>query len=67
LLVVTPLYLARRRRDRRRLAAMVEADAVAAQNDQNVLDELLDSPDLDEKADAGDHRTDEQSDGGGAS
>ena len=67
LLVVTPLYLARRRRDRRRLAAMVEADAVAAQNDRNVLDELLDSPDLDEKADAGDHRTDEQSDGGGAS
>jgi hypothetical protein len=43
LLIVTPLYLARRRRDRRRLDAMIAADALAARSEQAVLDALLGS------------------------
>jgi Peptidase MA superfamily len=45
LVIVTPLYLARRRRDRRRFAALVAAD-VAAEHAarESVLDELLGDP-----------------------
>ena len=41
LLIVTPLYLARRRRDRQRMAALVAADAVAEHEMSAVLDELV--------------------------
>ena len=41
LFVLTPLYVARRRRDRRRLERMKEADAVAERAEQTVIDELL--------------------------
>ena len=42
LLLIAPLYLARRRRDRRRMAALVAADAMAeATGSRNVLDELM--------------------------
>jgi hypothetical protein len=41
LFIVTPLYLARRRRDRLRMAALLEADAQQARSDEEVLDALL--------------------------
>lgn len=41
LFVVTPFYVARRRRDRRRLERMREADAAAEQAEQSAIDELL--------------------------
>ncbi|HEY2856216.1 MAG TPA: hypothetical protein VGJ18_25465 [Gemmatimonadaceae bacterium] len=41
LLVITPLYLARRRRDRQRMAALVAADAVAERETSVALEELL--------------------------
>jgi peptidase MA superfamily protein len=43
LLVVTPLYLARRRRDRERMAALLAADAESAQNDDALLDAFIES------------------------
>jgi hypothetical protein len=55
LLLITPLYLARRRRDRRRMAALVAADAMAeATASRTALDELLDDP---AEAEASDDRT----------
>ena len=45
LLIITPLYLARRRRDRARMANLRAADAVAAaQEQQAILDALLTGP-----------------------
>jgi len=41
LFVLTPLYVARRRRDRRRLERMKEADAVAERAEQTAIDDLL--------------------------
>jgi hypothetical protein len=41
LLVVMPLYLARRRRDRQRMAALFAADEAAARNDEALLEALL--------------------------
>ncbi len=57
LLIIFPLYLARRRRDRERMAALVAADAVAEKAArESVLEALLrgdDGPDFrDEKSDA---------------
>ena len=43
LLIVTPLYLARRRRDRDRMAALVAADAVFSPEETGTLDALLES------------------------
>jgi hypothetical protein len=43
LLIVMPLYLARRRRDRQRMAALLAADAQQAEHDAALLDELLES------------------------
>jgi hypothetical protein len=42
LLIITPLYLARRRRDRRRMAALVAAD-VAAEPSRDAIDALLET------------------------
>jgi hypothetical protein len=44
LLVITPLYLARRRRDRRRMAALVEADIAAERKMSDPLAALLGAP-----------------------
>jgi type II secretory pathway component PulM len=41
LFVLTPLYVARRRRDRRRLERMKEADAAAERAEQSAIDDLL--------------------------
>ena len=41
LLIITPLYLARRRRDRQRMAALVAADVVADRETSRAIDELL--------------------------
>lgn len=41
LFVLTPLYLARRRRDRHRLEKMKEADAIAEQAERAAIDDLL--------------------------
>jgi len=41
LMIITPLYLARRRRDRQRMAALVAADAVAEREMDTAIDELL--------------------------
>lgn len=41
LFVLTPLYVARRRRDRRRLERMIEAEAVAEKAQQTAIDDLL--------------------------
>ncbi len=41
LFVLTPLYVARRRRDRRRLEGLKEADAAADEADRSTIDELL--------------------------
>ena len=41
LFVLAPLYVARRRRDRRRLERMKEADAAAERAEQSVIDELI--------------------------
>jgi len=41
LLIITPLYLARRRRDRQRMAALVAADTAAEAESAGVLDALL--------------------------
>jgi hypothetical protein len=41
LLIITPLYLARRRRDRRRMAALVAADVAAERLAVDPIDELL--------------------------
>lgn len=43
LLIVTPLYLARRRRDRERMAALLAADAESEQKDAAVLEALIES------------------------
>ena len=41
LFVLTPLYVARRRRDRQRLERMKEADAAAERTAQTAIDDLL--------------------------
>jgi peptidase MA superfamily protein len=41
LLIITPLYLARRRRDRQRMAALVAADAVAEREMSTAIEALL--------------------------
>jgi hypothetical protein len=41
LFVLTPLYVARRRRDRRRLERMIEAEAAAEKAAQSAIDDLL--------------------------
>ena len=61
LFVVTPLYLARRRRDRQRLAAMLEADALAAPPEETLLDELLGTAGSGEATEAGPATRDESS------
>jgi hypothetical protein len=43
LLIITPLYLARRRRDRQRMAALVAADVAGEPESTEILDTLLDS------------------------
>jgi hypothetical protein len=54
LLIVTPLYLARRRRDRTRMAALVAADAAASRlkewdgDGQSTLDKLMYGPPTDQ-------------------
>jgi hypothetical protein len=65
LIIVTPLYLARRRRDRLRMAALLEADAQQAQHDQEVLDALLGptAPESDIRTEQGNYE-DSGSDGG---
>jgi hypothetical protein len=44
LFILTPLYLARRRRDRLRLQKMREADAIAEQAEASAIDDLLGGP-----------------------
>ena len=44
LFVLTPFYVARRRRDRRRLEKMREADAAAEQAEARAIDDLLGGP-----------------------
>jgi hypothetical protein len=41
LLIITPLYLARRRRDRRRMAALVAADVAAERLALDPIEQLL--------------------------
>ena len=41
LFILTPLYIARRRRDRKRLERMKEADAAAERAEQTAIDDLL--------------------------
>jgi hypothetical protein len=62
LVVVTPLYLARRRRDRLRLAAMLAAEAEQARRDDAAVDALLESA----RSDAENNRPPDEGNNGNA-
>jgi hypothetical protein len=62
LVVVTPLYLARRRRDRLRLAAMLAAEAEQARREDAAVDALLESA----RSDAENNRPPDEGNNGNA-